>query len=132
MSIEQVITENAPPAVGPYSQGIIAGNLVFTAGEIPLDPKIGTIPETIEEQAELAMNNLLAVINAAGSDRSHVVSVNLYLADMGDFAKVNAIYEKFFAKPFPARTCIAAASLPKGVKIEVSAIAAKTQRSEIA
>lgn len=127
MSIEQVITENAPPAVGPYSQAIVAGNLVFTAGEIPLDPKTGVIPETIEEQAELAMNNLLAVIKAGGADRNTVVSVNLYLADMGDFAKVNAIYEKFFAKPFPARTCIAVASLPKGVKIEVSAIAAKTQ-----
>ncbi len=127
MSIEQVITGNAPPAVGPYSQGIVAGNLVFTAGEIPLDPKTGLIPETIEEQAELAMNNLLAVIKAGGADMNTVVSVNLYLADMGDFAKVNAIYEKFFTKPFPARTCIAAASLPKGVKIEVSAIAAKTQ-----
>lgn len=127
MSIEQVITENAPPAVGPYSQGIVAGDLVFTAGEIPLDPRTGVIPETIEEQAELALNNLLAVIKAGGADRDTVVSVNLYLVDMGDFAKVNAIYEKFFAKPFPARTCIAATSLPKGVKIEVSAIAVKTQ-----
>ncbi len=127
MDIKQVKTDNAPPAVGPYSQGIVSGGFVFTAGEIPLDPRTGTIPDTIEEQADLALKNLLAVIEAAGAQRNSIVSVNLYLSDMSDFAKVNSIYEKFFVQPYPARTCVAVSSLPKGVKIEVSAIAAKTQ-----
>ncbi len=127
MDIKQVKTDNAPPAVGPYSQGIVSGGFVFTAGEIPLDPRTGTIPDTIEEQADLALKNLLAVIEAAGAQRNSIVSVNLYLSDMSDFAKVNSIYEKFFVQPYPARTCVAVSSLPKGVKIEVSAIAAKIQ-----
>lgn len=127
MDIKQVKSDNAPPAVGPYSQGIVSGGFVFTAGEIPLDPRTGTIPDTIEEQADLALKNLLAVIEAAGAQRNSIVSVNLYLSDMSDFAKVNSIYEKFLVQPYPARTCVAVSSLPKGVKIEVSAIAAKIQ-----
>lgn len=125
MSIEQVTTDNAPPAVGPYSQGIVAGGFVFTAGEIPLDPRTGTMPESIEEQAHLALKNLIAVIKAAGAGKDSIVSVTLYLSDMGDFAKVNRIYEEYFVKPFPARICVAVSSLPKGAKIEVSAVAVK-------
>ncbi len=128
-NIKEVRTDNAPPAVGPYSQGIVSGGFVFTAGEIPLDPETGTIPDSIEEQADLALKNLLAVIEASGAGRNSIVSVNLYLSDMCDFAKVNSIYDKFFVRPYPARTCVAVSSLPKGVKIEVSAVAAITQRS---
>lgn len=112
-------------AAGPYSQGIIAGNLVFTAGEIPTDPETGAIPISIEDQTELALKNLFGVLEEAGCGKDQVVSVNLYLSDMADFSTVNLIYAKYFAEPFPARTCIAASALPKGVKIEISAIAVK-------
>lgn len=127
MDIEEIVTENAPSAVGPYSQGIVAGDFVFTAGEIPLDPKTGTIPESIEDQTDLALKNLMAVIEASGAERDSVVSVNLYLADMGDFQTVNGIYGRYFAEPFPARTCVAVSTLPKGVKIEISAIAVRSR-----
>ncbi len=120
--IREIETDKAPDAAGPYSQGIAYGNLVFTAGEIPVDPADGKIPEGIEEQAELALRNTEAVLNAAGKCRA--LQVTVYLTDIGDFGTVNRIYAEHFGKPFPARSCIQAAALPKGVKIMVSAIGA--------
>lgn len=112
-------------AVGPYSQAIVSGNLVFTAGEIPIDPQSGNIPETVEGQVELAMKNLMAVLSAAGVSNNHVASVTVHLTDIADFPVMNQIYAKFFQEPFPARTCVEVSALPKGVKIMVSAIGVK-------
>ena len=114
MTVIEVSTPQAPVAAGPYSQALVAGNLVFTAGEIPVDPVTGTVPESLK--------NLWAVLTAAGVKADGVVSVTVYLTDMNDFSQVNVIYADFFAKPYPARSCIAAAALPKGVRIMVSAI----------
>ncbi|MCQ2084807.1 MAG: Rid family detoxifying hydrolase [archaeon] len=127
MTTEKINTDEAPMAVGPYSQAIVAGNLVFTAGEIPVDPQSGEIPESINDQVELAMTNLLAVLNAAGVANNRVTSVTVYLTDIGDFSAMNLVYAKYFEEPFPARSCVEVSALPKGVKIMVSAIGTKDQ-----
>ncbi len=123
MTVNAISTPQAPLAAGPYSQAVIAGNLVFTAGEIPVDPVTGTVPATTEDQTKLALKNLWAVLTAAGVKKNGVVAVTVYLTDIHDFSAVNVIYADFFAEPFPARSCIAAAALPKNVRIMVSAIA---------
>ncbi|MCQ2079800.1 MAG: Rid family detoxifying hydrolase [archaeon] len=125
MENKAVVTDRAPEALGPYSQGIVAGNMVFTAGEIPVDPKTGAVPETVAEQADLALRNLIAVVEGAGATVRDIVSVTVYLSDIQDFAEVNRVYAEHFVEPYPARSCIAAAALPKGVRIMVSAIAVK-------
>ena len=125
MDITSVNTEEAPMAVGPYSQGIIAGNLVFTAGEIPVNPADGSVPDNIEDQTRQAIENVFAVLRAAGVEKNGIVSVTVYLKDIEDFPKVNRIYAECFEEPFPARSCIAAAALPKDVGIMISAIGVK-------
>ncbi|MBQ5447744.1 MAG: RidA family protein [Candidatus Methanomethylophilus sp.] len=125
MEIKAIKTEEAPMAVGPYSQGIAAGNLVFTAGEIPVNPADGSVPEDIEDQARQAIENVFAVFRAAGVDKNRIVSVTVYLKNIDDFPKVNRVYAELFEEPFPARSCIAAAALPKDVGIMVSAIGVK-------
>ncbi len=121
--MQKVSTDKAPAALGPYSQGIEAGGFVFTAGQIPADPVTGKIPETVKEQAHRALSNLKAILDASGDVT--VVSTTVYLTDMADFAEVNSVYAEYFPEPYPARSCVAVASLPKGVKIEISAIAVK-------
>ena len=119
-----VQTPNAPAAIGPYSQAIIYGNMVFTSGQIPLDPATGTVVgETIREQAEQVMKNLTAVLEAAGSSPEKAVKTTCFLADMVDFAEFNAVYATCFTTN-PARSCVAVKSLPKGVLVEVEVIAA--------
>jgi 2-iminobutanoate/2-iminopropanoate deaminase len=125
MDITSVNTEEAPMAVGPYSQGIIAGNLVFTAGEIPVNPADGSVPDNIEDQTRQAIENVFTVLRAAGVEKNGIVSVTVYLKDIEDFPKVNRIYAECFEEPFPARACIAAAALPKDVGIMISAIGVK-------
>ena len=125
MEIKAIKTEEAPMAVGPYSQGIAAGNLVFTAGEIPVNPADGSVPEDIEDQARQAIENVFAVFRAAGVDKNRIVSVTVYLKNIDDFPKVNRVYAELFEEPFPTRSCIAAAALPKDVGIMVSAIGVK-------
>ncbi len=127
MITTKINTDEAPMAVGPYSQGISFGHLVFTAGEIPVDPKTGEIPESTADQVELAMQNLMAVLNAAGVPNNRVASVTVYLTDIDDFSTMNLIYAKYFEEPFPARSCVEVSALPKGVKIMVSAIGTKDQ-----
>ena len=122
MAVQPIKTEEAPMAVGPYSQGIVAGNLVFTAGEIPVNPADGSVPESIEDQTRQAIENVFAVLRAGGVGKDHVVSVTVYLKNIDDFPKVNRIYAECFEEPFPARSCIAAAALPKDVGIMISAI----------
>lgn len=120
--MEKVITANAPAAIGPYSQGMIWGDLVFTSGQIPVDPATGTVPEGITAQAEQSCRNVAAVLEAAGSSAERVIKTTCFLADMGDFAAFNAVYAKFFPNA-PARSCVAVRELPRQVMCEIEAIA---------
>ena len=118
-----IYTENAPAAIGPYSQAMVTGDLLFTSGQIGLDPKTGApAGDTIEAQAEQVMQNLAAVLAEAGSSFEKVVKTTCFLADMGDFAAFNAIYAKYFTGK-PARSCVAVKTLPKGMLVEVECIA---------
>ena len=120
--MEKIVTSNAPAAIGPYSQGMILGSLVFTSGQIPVDPATGEIPEGIEAQAQRSCENVAAVLEAAGTSLENVVKTTCFLADMGDFAPFNQVYAKFFTSS-PARSCVAVKALPKGVLCEIEAIA---------
>ena len=117
-----ISTKNAPAAIGPYSQGMIVGSLVFCSGQIPVDPATGNIPDGIAAQAERSCRNVSAVLEAAGSDLGKVVKTTCFLADMADFAAFNEIYAKFFTGK-PARSCCAVRQLPKNVLCEIEAIA---------
>ena len=117
-------TEKAPGAIGPYSQGYTVGGLVFTSGQIPVDPATGTTPEGISAQAEQSCKNVGAILDAAGSGFDKVVKTTCFLADMGDFAAFNEVYARYFTSK-PARSCVAVRDLPKGVLCEIEAIALK-------
>lgn len=121
--LKKIATDKAPAAIGPYSQGIIVDKMLFTSGQIPLDPATGLIVgENITEQAELVMKNLGAILAEAGTDYTKVVKTTCFLADMGDFAAFNEVYAKYFTEK-PARSCVAVKTLPKNVLCEVEAIA---------
>lgn len=121
--IKIVSTEKAPAAIGPYSQGYVVGDLVFTSGQIPVNPGTGEIAgKTIEEQAEQSCRNVGAILDACGSGFEKVIKTTCFIADMGDFAAFNAIYAKYFISK-PARSCVAVKTLPKNVLCEVEAIA---------
>ena len=122
--MKPIETVNAPAAIGPYSQGMDIGNLVFTSGQIPVNPADGSIPEGIEAQAHRSCQNVGAVLQAAGSGFDKVIKTTCFLADMADFAQFNAVYESYFVSK-PARSCVAAKALPKGVLCEIEAIALK-------
>ncbi len=118
-----ISTEKAPAAIGPYSQAIVTNGLVFASGQIPVDPATGApAGDTIDTQAEQSCKNVAAILAAAGSDISKVVKTTCFLADMADFAKFNEIYAKYFVS-CPARSCIAAKALPKGLLCEIEAVA---------
>lgn len=121
--LKKVATEKAPAAIGPYSQAIVCGNMVFTSGQIPINPASGNVEETtIEGQAEQVMKNLGEVLAAAGSGFDKAVKTTCFLADMGDFAAFNGVYAKYFTTN-PARSCVAVKTLPKNVLVEVEVIA---------
>lgn len=122
--MDKIVTEKAPAAIGPYSQGICAGEWVFTSGQIPVDPADGSIPEGITAQAEQACKNVGAVLAAAGVSFENVVKTTCFLANMEDFSQFNSVYEKYFISK-PARSCVAVRALPKGVLCEIEAIARK-------
>ena len=123
MEINKIHTNDAPEAIGPYSQAVSAGNFVFTSGQIAINPASGNVEaEGIEAQTEQVCKNLSAVLAAAGSDLSKVIKTTCFLADMNDFAAFNAVYGKYFSGK-PARSCVAAKALPKGVLVEVETIA---------
>lgn len=121
--MKTVATKKAPAAIGPYSQAQIAGNMVFTSGQIGIDPATGVLAEGLEAQADQAFTNLSELLRAAGSDMSRVVKTCVFIKDMNDFAKVNEIYAKYFAEPFPARSCVEVARLPKDALVECEAVA---------
>ena len=121
--MKKISTPNAPAANGPYSQAIVAGDMLFASGQIPINPATGNIEaEGIEAQAEQAIKNVGAILEAAGTDYAHVVKTSCFLADMADFAAFNAVYEKYFTEK-PARSCVAVKTLPKNVLCEVEVTA---------
>lgn len=121
--MKKISTEKAPAAIGPYSQGMIAGDFLFASGQIPIDPASGEIVgTTIEEQAEQAVKNAGAILEEAGADYTRVVKTTCFLADMADFAAFNGVYEKYFTEK-PARSCVAVKQLPKNVLCEVEVTA---------
>ena len=123
--MKQVIhTDSAPAAIGPYSQAIQIGDLLFVSGQVPIDPDTGAVVEgDIRAQAQQSLNNLKAILNAAGTNMGAVVKTTVFLADMNDFAAMNEVYAQFFQEPYPARSAVQVARLPKGAKVEIEAIA---------
>ena len=125
MEIEKITTQNAPAAIGPYSQAVAVGDFVFTSGQIAINPASGQVEATtIEGQSEQVMKNLGEVLKAAGTSFEKAVKTTCFLANMADFAAFNAVYGKYFATK-PARSCVAAKDLPKGVLVEVEVVAVK-------
>lgn len=121
---EIISTENAPGAIGPYSQAVKAGNLVFVSGQIPIDPATGEfVSGDIPEQTSQVLKNLSAILEAAGSSLNNVVKTTVYLADMNDFGQMNAVYHEFFIENKPARATVEAARLPRDAKVEIDCIA---------
>ena len=121
--IKKISTNNAPAAIGPYSQALDLGNMVFVSGQIPIDPATGVMADTIEEQAKQSLTNLKNILAEAGLGMENVVKTVVFLADLNDFAAVTAVYETFVADPFPARSCVQVAAIPKGAKVEIECIA---------
>ena len=123
--IQKVHTDNAPAAIGPYSQAVVAGELIFTSGQIALNPETGLLEgATVTEQTHRVCRNLQAVLAAAGSSIKHTIKTVCYLSDMADFAAFNEVYAQYFTEK-PARSCVAAKALPKGALVEVEVIAQK-------
>jgi len=125
MPKKHVQTANAPKPIGPYSQAVIAGGLLFVSGQIPLDPRTGELIEgDIEAQTEQVFKNLLAILKEANSGPEHVVKATVFLRDMQDFPRMNEVYARYFGKEPPARSTVQAAALPRGVAVEIDVIAA--------
>lgn len=120
-----ISTDKAPGAIGPYSQAIEVNGMVFTSGVIPVDPATGVIPEGVEAQATQAFTNLTNLVEASGAAMSQVVKTTVFIKEMNDFGKINEIYAKFFKEPYPSRSCVEVARLPKDILLEVEAIVAK-------
>lgn len=124
--MKQISTQNAPAAIGPYSQAIEVNGFVNASGQLPIDPATGAFPEGgVKEQTRQSLLNVKAILEEAGLALSNVVKTTVYLADMGDFAAMNEVYSQFFAQPFPARSAIAVKALPKGALVEVEVVAAR-------
>ena len=119
-------TDNAPKALGPYSQSIVAGNMVFASGQVPIDPATDQfVPGGIKEQTRQALTNARNILAEAGTDLVHVVKTTVFLSDMDNFAAMNEVYAQFFKQPYPARSAVAVKTLPKGALVEVECIAVK-------
>ena len=126
MTMKAISTNNAPAAIGPYSQAIEAGGLVFASGQLPINPSTGIFPEGgIKEQTRQSILNAQAILESAGCSLSNVVKTTVLLADIADFAAMNEVYASFFSEPFPARSAFAVRDLPKGALVEIEMIAAK-------
>jgi 2-iminobutanoate/2-iminopropanoate deaminase len=119
-----ISTTKAPAAIGPYSQAIKVGNLVYTSGQIPIDPATGVLVEGgIKEQTRQSLNNIKAILEEVGLTMGNVVKTTVFMADMNDFADMNAVYASFFTEPYPARSAVAVKTLPKGALVEIEVIA---------
>jgi 2-iminobutanoate/2-iminopropanoate deaminase len=116
-------TERAPAAIGPYSQGVVSGNLLFTSGQLPIDPATGKIPEgSIEDKAHIVFKNLEAIAKEAGTSLDNAIKTTVFLADIANFQAVNSVYAQYFKEPYPARSAFQVAALPLGADVEVEAI----------
>ncbi|MCF6247240.1 MAG: RidA family protein [Desulfobacula sp.] len=123
MSKKTIQTDNAPAAIGPYSQGVITGRLLFTSGQLPIDPATGKIPEgSIEDKAHLVFKNLAVIAKKAGISLDNIVKTTVFLADINDFSAVNQVYAQYFKEPFPARSAFQVAALPLGADVEMEAV----------
>lgn len=120
-----ISTQNAPAAIGPYSQALDLGGMVFVSGQIPVDPATGAMPEDVQDQARQSLANLKAILAEAGLTMANVVKTVIFLADINDFAAVNAVYAEAFAEPYPARSCVQVAAIPKGARVEIECIAVR-------
>lgn len=121
-----ISTKSAPAAIGPYSQAVMAGNTLYCSGQIAIDPSTGNIvDETIEKESEQVMVNIGGVLKEAGMDYSNIVKCSIFMADMGDYAAINAVYARYFESEPPAREAVAVRTLPKNVRVEISVIAVK-------
>ena len=125
--MKQVIsTHQAPAAIGPYSQAIRVGNLLYTSGQIPINPATGNFVDgSIKEQTRQSLTNIKAILEEAGLTMAHVVKTTVFMADMNDFADMNAVYAEFFTEPYPARSAVAVKTLPKGAVVEIEVVAAE-------
>lgn len=125
MSKKQVATSKAPGAIGPYSQAIMAGNWVYTSGQLGMDPETAALADNVQDQARQSLSNVKAILEEAGASMEHVVKTTVYLKDMNDFAAVNEVYATFFTEPYPARSAVEVARLPKDALVEIEAVARK-------
>ena len=122
--MKEISTKKAPAAIGPYSQAIRVGNLVYTSGQIPIDPATGAFAEGgIKEQTRQSLNNVKAILEEEGLAMDNVVKTTVFMADMGDFAEMNGVYAEFFTEPYPARSAVAVKTLPKGALVEIEVVA---------
>ena len=122
--MKAISTKQAPAAIGPYSQAIQVGNLVYTSGQLPIDPATGTFPDGgIKAQTRQSLSNVQAILKETGLSMSRVVKTTVFMADMNDFADMNAVYAEFFSEPYPARSAVAVKTLPKGALVEIEVIA---------
>lgn len=124
-TITLINTDKAPAAIGPYSQALSNGALIFTSGQLPLTPGSKTIPDDIKAQATASLTNVKAILEEAGSSLSKVLKTTVFLTDMKDFATVNEVYSTFFSQPYPARSCFAVKELPLGARVEIEVIASR-------
>ena len=121
-----ISTPNAPAAIGPYSQAIQVGNLIYTSGQIPIDPATGLLVEGgVKEQARQSLSNIQAILQEAGLTMASVVKTTVFMADMADFAEMNSVYAEFFTEPYPARSAVAVKTLPKNALVEIEVVAEK-------
>ncbi len=123
MDIKTIATQKAPAAIGPYAQGVIAGNIAFLSGQLGLDPATGALAEGVEAQTHQAMKNIGAMLESQGASYGNIVKTTIFVQDLGDFGKVNEIYASYFSGSFPARSCVEVAKLPKGGLVEIESIA---------
>lgn len=121
--MKEIKTNNAPAAIGPYSQAIVSGNTVYCSGQIPINPETGNIPEGVCEQAHQVFKNITNLLTAAGTSIDNVIKTSVFIKNMDDFAKINEIYAEYFTEPYPARSCVEVARLPKDVLLEAEVIA---------
>ncbi|MBO6005985.1 MAG: RidA family protein [Paludibacteraceae bacterium] len=122
--MKEISTKKAPAAIGPYSQAIRVGNLIYTSGQIPIDPAKGELIDgDIKAQTRQSLNNIKAILEEAGTSLNSVIKTTVFLTDMSDFADMNSVYAEFFTEPYPARSAVAVKTLPKGAQIEIEVIA---------
>ncbi len=121
--MKQIKTDKAPQAIGPYSQAIVSGNMVYCSGQIPINPETGEIPEGVLNQAHQVFGNIKNLLEASGSSIDNVIKTSVFIKDMNDFAEINSVYAEYFTEPYPARSCVEVARLPKDVLLEAEVIA---------